>query len=279
MGASKFCLALCLASLALPLAAKEKFSWPEGRKAAVSLAYDDALESQLDNAVPALQRHGIKATFYIVPGREGLQNRLEDWRALAGMGHELGNHSLSHPCSGHGPGREWVQPLHDLDRKTVAQLREEVELADVFLRAMDGHEGPRTYTAPCGDSTVSDGNYIDAIADRFVGIKLVGGDVVPDMWKLDPAAVPAAVPSEVTGKQLIALVEEAGRKGTMVGFTFHGIGGDYLSVSTEAHEELLAFLAANRDRYWTTTFVEQMQWVRQQQAARAQKAGAGKGVR
>jgi len=268
MGIGKVCLALCLASLALP-AAGEEFTWPEGRRAAVSLAYDDALESQLDNAVPALQRHGLKATFYIVPGREGLQNRLEDWRALAGMGHELGNHSLSHPCSGHGPGREWVQPLHDLDRKTVAELREEVELADVFLRAMDGHEGPRTYTAPCGDSTVSNGNYIDAIADRFVGIKLVGGDVVPDMWALDPAAVPAAMPTEVTGAQLIALVEEAGRKGTMVGFTFHGIGGDYLPVSTEAHEELLAFLAANRDRYWTTTFLEQMQWVRAKQAEAA----------
>src|SRR5690606_41285032 len=119
MGASKFCLALCLASLALPLAAKEKFSWPEGRKAAVSLAYDDALESQLDNAVPALQRHGLKATFYIVPGREGLQNRLEDWRALAGMGHALGNHSLARPCSGHGPGREWEQALHHLDRHAV----------------------------------------------------------------------------------------------------------------------------------------------------------------
>ncbi len=278
MGARRICLALCLASLALPAAASGKFTWPEGRRAAVSLAYDDALESQLDNAVPALQRHGLKATFYIVPGREGLQKRLEEWRALAGMGHELGNHSLSHPCSGHGPGREWVQPLHDLDRKTVAQLREEVELADVFLRAMDGREGPRTYTAPCGDSTVSDGNYIDAIADRFAGIKLVGGDVVPDMWALDPAAVPAAVPADVTGAQLIALVEEAGRKGTMVGFTFHGIGGDYLSVSTQAHEELLAFLAANRDRYWTTTFVEQMQWVRGQQAARG-RAPAGKAGR
>lgn len=270
MGIGKVCMALCLVALALP-AAGEDFTWPEGRKAAVSLAYDDALESQLDNAVPALQRHGLKGTFYIVPGREGLQSRLEEWRALAGLGHELGNHSLSHPCSGHGPGREWVQPLHDLDRKTVAQVREEVELADVFLRALDGREGPRTYTAPCGDSRVSDGNYIDAIADRFVGIKLVGGDVVPDMWKLDPAAVPAAAPSDVTGAQLIALVEEAGRKGTMVGFTFHGIGGDYLSVSSQAHEELLAFLAAHRDRYWTATFLEQMQWVRAQQAAAGAK--------
>ena len=35
------------------------FSWPEGRKAAVSLSYDDALDSQLDNAIPALDRQRI----------------------------------------------------------------------------------------------------------------------------------------------------------------------------------------------------------------------------
>ena len=32
------------------------FHWPDGRKAAVSLAYDDALDSQLDNALPVLDR-------------------------------------------------------------------------------------------------------------------------------------------------------------------------------------------------------------------------------
>src|SRR5690606_39961583 len=118
-----------------------------------------------------------------------------------------------------------------------------------------------------------DWDYIRSVADRFAGTKLVGGDVVPDLHALDPAAVPAAVRAEVTGKQLIALVEEAGRKGTMVGFTFHGVGGDYLSVSNEAHEELLAFLAANRDKYWTTTFLEQMQWVRKQQEVQGNKKG------
>jgi Predicted xylanase/chitin deacetylase len=267
MQASRICLALCLAALALPAMAKQKFSWPEGRKAAVSLAYDDALDSQLDNAVPQLQKYGLKGSFYIVPGREPVRARMEEWREVARMGHELGNHSITHPCSAHGPGREWVPAHQDLDRMSLAQIKEQVEVADVFLQALDGYAGPRTYTAPCGDRKVADGDYIAAVADRFLGIKLVGGDVVPDMFALDPAAVPAAVPSDVTGKQLIALVEEAGRKGTMVGFTFHGVGGDYLSVSKEAHEELLAFLAANRDKYWTATFREQMQWVRQQQEA------------
>ena len=44
--------------------AGDGFAWPEGRKAAVSLAYDDALDSQLDTAIPALDRHGLKGSFY-----------------------------------------------------------------------------------------------------------------------------------------------------------------------------------------------------------------------
>jgi hypothetical protein len=114
-----------------------------------------------------------------------------------------------------------------------------------------------------------DGTYIDAVSDQFVGIKLVGGTVVPDMLALDTQAVPVHVPVDASGAELIALVEEAGRQGTMVNFTFHGIGGDHLSVSNAAHEELLAFLDAHRDTYWTATFLEQMRWVRTRQAASA----------
>src|SRR5258705_3115561 len=45
-----------------------KFSWPPGKKAAVSLTYDDALTSQLDNAAPALAGHHLRATFFITEG-------------------------------------------------------------------------------------------------------------------------------------------------------------------------------------------------------------------
>ena len=36
-----------------------------GASVVVSLTYDDGLNSQLDNAVPALDRHGFKATFFL----------------------------------------------------------------------------------------------------------------------------------------------------------------------------------------------------------------------
>ena len=264
------CALLLVLVPAWPMAAQaQAFSWPEGRKAAVSLSYDDALDSQLDNAIPALDRHGLKGSFYLVPANAPVQLRMDEWRAAARNGHELGNHSLFHPCSARGPGREWVQPERDLDALSVAQVREQVLLANTFLQALDGRSDGRTFTAPCGDRQAKDGNYITAVNDQFLGIKLVGGTVVPDMLALDTQAVPVHVPVDASGAELIALVEEAGRQGTMVNFTFHGIGGDHLSVSTQAHEELLAFLDRNRDTYWTATFLEQMRWVRaQQQQAR-----------
>jgi hypothetical protein len=60
-------------------------------------------------------------------------------------------------------------------------------------------------------------------------------------------------------------VKQAHARGTMVNFTFHGIGGDYLSVSSEAHEELVKYLAEHRKEYWTDTFLNIMQHVKGQQ--------------
>lgn len=245
--------------------AGDGFSWPQGRKAAVSLAYDDALPSHLDTAIPALDRHGLKGSFYLQLSRDNVWTRIEDWRAAARNGHELGNHSLFHQCSGRGPGREWVTPAQDLDATTVAQMVAQVEFADSLLAQIDGSR-PRTFTVPCGDRQAKDGDYVAAIAARFIGIKVPGAAVVADMATLDPAAVPVLAPEGLTGVQLIARVEEAGRKGTMLNLTFHGIGGDYLQVSREAHEELLAWLDAHRDEYWVATFGDIMQWVRERRA-------------
>ncbi|MGH8062521.1 MAG: polysaccharide deacetylase family protein, partial [Pseudoxanthomonas sp.] len=229
------------------------FAWPEGRKAAVSLAYDDALDSQLDNAIPALDRHGLKGSFYLQLSRDPVRLRLEEWRTAARSGHELGNHTLFHQCSGSLKDRAWVEPQRDLDNISAAAMKEQVLLANVMLTAIDG-KTERTMTVPCGDVMAEGVNYIDAVRQEFVAIKLGNGAVTTDMWKLDPYAVTVETPVDISGKQLIARVEEAARKGSMVNFTFHGVGGDYLSISKQAHEELLQYLSSHRDIYWVDTF-------------------------
>jgi peptidoglycan/xylan/chitin deacetylase (PgdA/CDA1 family) len=246
--------------------AQASFAWPDGRKAAVSLAYDDALDSQLDHAIPALDRHGFKGSFYLQLSRDPVHKRLPEWRAAAANGHELGNHTLFHQCSGSLPGHEWVEPQRDLDKTSAVQMKDQVLLANVMLNAIDG-KTERTMTVPCGDVMAEGRNYIEQLESEFVAIKLGNAAVTPDMHALAPYAVTVEAPTEVTGAQLIARVQEAAAKGTMVNFTFHGIGGDYLTVSNEAHGELLDYLAAHRDTYWVDTFLNIMKYVKQQQSA------------
>ncbi|TDP62832.1 polysaccharide deacetylase family protein [Roseateles toxinivorans] len=235
----------------------DTFKWPGGAKAAVSLSYDDALNSQLDNALPALNAHGLRATFYLTLASEVVAKRLPEWRRAAAQGHELGNHTLYHPCSRSKPGRDWVAPHRDLDKIGVAQLREEILLANAYLQAIDGRT-ERTFTAPCGDLLAAGQPYLPAIRSGFVAIKSRAGGVAPDMAGLDPYDVGTAGPDGASGEALIAIVKEAAAKGTLASITFHGIGGDHLAVSTEAHEALLKHLAANPEVYWVDSFVNIM---------------------
>ena len=263
------CLAAALCALATPADAQPAtpFPWPHGEKAAVSLAYDDAIDSQLDNAIPALDRAGLHGSFYLTLANPSLNKRLDEWRAAAGHGHELGNHTLFHQCSATVKGHEWVTPDVDLDSTSAPRMAAQVRLANTMLHAIDGRS-ERTFTVPCGDVSAQGANYVALVKKEFVAIKLGGGGVVADMDALDPAAVPVTAPEGLTGAQLIALVQAAAAKGTMINFTFHGIGGDYITTSTQAHEELLAYLAAHRDLYWTDTFMAIMKHVKAQQAAR-----------
>lgn len=265
-GAARVLLAtLWLALSAAPAARAEGFRWPHGERAAVSLAYDDALDSQLEQAVPALQRAGLRASFYLQLSGASVARRLDEWRALAALGHELGNHTLFHQCSGAAPGHEWVAPHRDLDHTSVQQMADQIELGNTILQALDGRR-ERTLTVPCGDHLAQGQDYLPAVRSSFVAIKVGSGSgVVASMATLDPYAVPVLAPVGLSGEQLIAIVQQAAAQGSMVNFTFHGIGGDYLSTASAAHEALLRYLAAHRDLYWTDTFRNIMQYVKQQQ--------------
>jgi peptidoglycan/xylan/chitin deacetylase (PgdA/CDA1 family) len=261
-GTARFlALALMLAPISLCGGQNEEFEWPNGAKAAVNLAYDDALDSHLDIAIPTLERYGFRGSFYLVMSRESVSKRLGEWRAAASRGHELGNHTLYHQCSASEPDRGWVQPWRDLDRVPSAELVEDIRVASAFLHAIDGRT-ERTFTAPCGEVEAGGENYIESIMPDFLAIKAGPGGVQPAMETLDPYAVGVAAPVGVSGEELIAMVQEAAARGTMANFTFHGVGGDYLSVSAEAHEQLLQHLAAHPEIYWVDTFVNIMRYVR-----------------
>jgi len=120
-----------------PAVAQARFEWPHGARAAVSITYDDGLNSQLDNAVPELDRRGLKATFFLTEEniREG--RRLAEWQHVAADGHEVANHTVTHPCG-----------LHNMRPETFA--RAEIDPMEGFLDANFGAERTRTFAYPCG---------------------------------------------------------------------------------------------------------------------------------
>ncbi|MFG6428297.1 polysaccharide deacetylase family protein [Roseateles sp. LYH14W] len=239
------------------------FVWPNGAQAAVTLGYDDALASQLDHVIPALNKRGLRGSFYIPINGPTLPARQDEWKAAAAAGHELGNHSLFHSCSAKAPGREWVLPHRDLDKQTPAQVQEHILAANTWLQSLDG-KTRRTFTPPCLDLKAGGQDFVKALQPHFVAYRAANPAMVTDTAAMDPYAMPVYFVEGWTGEQLIALVEKAAAQRAVVSLLFHGVGAEHLSVTREAHDQLLDHLAKNKARLWTDTMVNVMENARKQ---------------
>ncbi len=267
MRKSKFApLVLCLAFLGMasfrPVQAADEgvFHWPGSARAAVCITYDDAIDQHLDNAAPDLESVGLRGTFYVQGSSSSLAARIEDWRALAARGHELGNHSLFHPCirqRADGTEYDWVLPEYDMGLYSVRQMIAEIRVCNTLLTAVDGRTR-RTYGAPCGDCEAGGISYIDSLPKLFTALRIGGGKAPENMRSVELGCVTVPVQS-ATGKnlqQLIQIVEDAAAKGTIAVLCFHGVGGGHATnTPREVHRGLIEYLNAHRDRFWTDTFI------------------------
>jgi len=232
------------------------FPWPNGARAAVALTYDDGVDVHLDNVAPDLEAAGLRGTFYLPGSSESLRRRLSEWRALAGRGHELGNHAIFHPCLRDVPGgpRAWLRPEYALESYTVPQILDELQAANTTLLAVDG-EAVRTLGYNCGDTTAGGESYVDAARPLFLAARIGEDRIADDVRALDPMLVSSWMVRDVSGAEMIAFVGRAIEAGGLAVFRFHGVGGGHdINVSREAHRELVAWLAARRQAIWTDTF-------------------------
>jgi len=244
--------ALLLWSVSGNLAAEDVFTWPGGQKMAVSLSYDDAIDSQLDNAIPALNRNGLVASFYLTLASPTVRLRLQEWRAAAMQGHELGNHTIYHPCSASLPDRDWVRSYYDIDKYVIDEIVHEITVANSFLHAIDG-QTERTLTPPCGDVVASGEDYIPVVRELFVAVR--GFESEDKTFAIEWA------PVGVSGLELVDRIKTEAASGTVLfKIIFHGVGGDYLSVPLEAHDRLLKYLAENRETYWVDSYINIMKF-------------------
>ena len=110
----------------------------------------------------------------------GCKKRIAEWRKAAETGHELGNHTLYHPCDGSVGGREWLHPENDLSKYTLKRITEEIRMTNVLLEAIDG-KTKRTFAFTCGDMTAEGKPFMPELKADFVAARAVR----PEMHTLD----------------------------------------------------------------------------------------------
>jgi peptidoglycan/xylan/chitin deacetylase (PgdA/CDA1 family) len=262
--AATWCRALLVVLPAVFVRAEgqEKAPW-HGRKCAVALTYDDGLNVHLDSVIPALDSLNFKGTFYLSGFFPGFSRRVKDWISVAKEGHELGNHTLFHPCEGRSPGREWVKPDYDLNVYTMRRMVDEIQMANTLLEAVDG-KTVRTFAYPCGDRPAGDSSYVERVRELFPGARGVEGKM-EGLKEVNLYNVGAYMVNGQSGEWLIGLVKEAMAKNALLVFLFHGVGGEHsLTVSSSDHRKLLGFLKANEKEIWVAPLVDIVRFVREE---------------
>ena len=142
----------------------QQIEWPEGKKMAISLSFDDARLSQIDKGIPLLDKYQVKGTFYVSPHR--LTERLDGWKQAVANGHEIGNHTFVHPCSGNYP---WAS-FKALENYTLFDMYQELDSASRFIEELLGIT-PVSFAYTCGHTYVGRGlqtaSYVPLISAMF----------------------------------------------------------------------------------------------------------------
>ena len=232
------------------------------KQCAVVLTYDDALNVHLDHAVPALDSLKLKGTFYLTVSAPAFTKRMGEWKKVARK-HELGNHTLFHPCAGNRPGRSFVTGEYDLATYTVRRITDELRMTNSVLEAVDGKK-ERTFAYPCGDNRIGDTVYLDKMKSEFIAARGVQPEMLQKKDIKDLYNIGSYVVNGQTGEELVAIVQKAMETNSMVVFLFHGVGGEHgLNVSLEAHSKLLRFIKDNRKKIWNPTFLEASTYIKE----------------
>jgi len=257
--------ALLATALALPaLQAQQSFKWPPGKRAAVSLSFDDARLSQIDNGIALLEKYGVKATFFVSPAT--VQERLAGWKRAVALGYEIGNHSMTHPCTGN-----YEFSLHNaLEDYSLATMARQLDDANAEVQRLLGVK-PVSFGYPCGQKFVGRGSdvksYVPLVAARFLVGRGYLDEAPNDPDVCDLAQVMGTVFDGLSAKQMLEIVADAAKSGRWVVFVGHEIGkpGEQ-TTDISALEELLKYVKDPANGIWIDTVETVGKYVQKQRS-------------
>jgi peptidoglycan/xylan/chitin deacetylase (PgdA/CDA1 family) len=186
------------------------FPWPEGKKMAISLSFDDARLSNPELGIPLLDEYGVKATFFVVPS--SVKRNLEGWKKAVASGHEMANHSIQHPCSGNFV---WSRN-RALEDYTIGRMRNELIQANLEIESLLG-VSPVVYAYPCGLTFVGKGihtqSFVPLISEMFLAGRGWLDEAPVDPFYADMAQLTGMKMDNMEFEEILPIIQSASENG------------------------------------------------------------------
>lgn len=251
-----FTMPLWAAGIALAGPDLKAFTWPRGKAWALSLSFDDARDSQLKTGIPLFEREGVQVTFYVLPGP--LEWHHEGWKGAVSKGHEIGNHTVNHPCTGNF---DWVKEENAMENYTLERMRAELYEANRKIEQSLGTK-PVSFAYTCGETAVGRGvqskSYIPIVADLFISGRGWLGEAANNPLKVDLAHVLGMKMDDTSFSSLKPILDAARDKGYWVVLVGHEIsrsgeekpGEQTYTTRVELLEELIDYAKKPENAVW-----------------------------
>ena len=239
---------------------QEAFQWPNKKSVAVSLTWDDARNSQVTIGTQLLDAHDVKATFYVVPS--AVERELEGWKHAVKQGHEIGNHSLVHPCSGNFI---WSRD-NALEEYTLDDMRTELKKANEKIYELLGVI-PTEFAYPCGQTFVGRGahtkSYVPVVSEQFSSGRTWLDEAANDPSYCDLSQLTGVEMDGKNFQQIIELIEQARKDGLWLVLAGHEIGDENRQTTeVEMLKKLLPYLTDPANNIWIAPVGEIAEYIR-----------------
>lgn len=230
------------------LAQQSTFAWPEGKRVAISLSFDDARESQATTGIPFLNRLGVKGTFYVVPST--MKKQLEGWKAAVASGQEIGNHSMNHPCTGNFT---WSRSKA-LEDYTLERMQTELAEANQQIKSLLGVT-PESFAYPCGMTFVGRGentkSYVPVVARQFQTGRGWLDEAPNSPGFCDFAQLTGMQMDGKDFEQIMILIEQATKEGQWLVLAGHEMGEkDGKTTGLDMLEKLIQYAQDPKNEVW-----------------------------
>lgn len=226
-------------------AAHKITTWPDNKKGAVSLTFDDGADSQLSLGIPALDNRGLKGTFFLPTKYVTAWN---SWKKAARNGHEIGSHTMTHP---------------KLTTLSLSQVQDEMMGAKTAIEAQIPSKPCLFFAYPYGELNPS----VKSTAQNiYVASRGGGNNCGLNGEPIDISNVRGCSPDD--GNNIYSQTDAAEQQGKWLVVIFHSLNGGKDGYGSWHFDAWTAYLDYLKNKnLWVGSFGTVVKYIRERMSA------------